>query len=131
MYSHYNLKDIYNNIQKEDEESESYKSIKCELEKLEINTLTNILVVKSKLEDWTDIINFSEKALKKDPENVKALFFRGKALGNLHEYDQAIDTLKKVIELDEDNAEAKKEIAKVKKEKKEFLEKEKQMFKFV
>jgi len=131
MYSHYNLKDIYNNIQHEDEESEQYKSAKKELEKLELQSLTNILVAKSKLKDWKDLVEFSEKALKMDPTNIKALFFSGKAYGYLQEYEKAIEILTKVVELDSSNTDAVKEIAKIKKEKKNYYEKQKEMFKYV
>ena len=94
IYSHFNLKDIYNNLNKEDETSDEFLKIKEELDKIQIQTLTNILVVKNKLEHWSDIIEISDKALEIEPENIKALFFRGKALKNLHEYEKAKDLFK-------------------------------------
>lgn len=94
IYSHFNLKDIFNNIHHEDENSEEYKALSVEYKKLEIQTLTNILVVKSKLKHWSDIIEMSDKVLEKEPNNVKALFFRGKSLLNTQEYNSAIDLFK-------------------------------------
>jgi hypothetical protein len=94
LWTHYNLKDIYNNLQKEDEESSEYKEMKAELEKLQLQTLTNILVTKSKLEHWNDVVEMSEKALVLDPVNIKALFFRGRAYLNLLEFDSATELFK-------------------------------------
>ena len=130
MYSHFNLKDIYNNLQEEDKESEKYKKTEEELKKIEIQSLTNIMVVKSKLKEWQDIVDISPKALEIDPNNIKALFFRGKAFLNLLEYDQAIEIFQKIQTIDSENKDVVKEIAKAKKEKKKYLEKQKELFKF-
>lgn len=130
MYSHFNLKDIYNNINHEDENSEEYKKAKEELDKIQIQTLTNILVVKTKMKDWKDIIEISDKALELEPENIKALFFRGRALLNLTEYEKAIEIFNKILSLDKDNADAVKELARAKKERKAYEDKCKALFKF-
>lgn len=130
MYSHFNLKDIYNNLQEEDKESEKYKKTEEELKKIEIQSLTNIMVVKSKLKGWQDIVDISPKALEIDPNNIKALFFRGKAFLNLLEYDQALEIFQKIQTIDSENKDVVKEIAKAKKEKKKYLEKQKELFKF-
>lgn len=130
MYSHFNLKDIYNNINHEDENSEEYKKAKEELDKIQIQTLTNILVVKTKMKDWKDIIEISDKALELEPENIKALFFRGRALLNLTEYEKAIEIFNKILSLDKDNTDAVKELARAKKERKAYEDKCKALFKF-
>lgn len=130
IYSHFNLKDIYNNINHEDENSEEYKKAKEELDKIQIQTLTNILVVKTKMKDWKDIIEISDKALELEPENIKALFFRGRALLNLTEYEKAIEIFNKILSLDKDNTDAVKELARAKKERKAYEDKCKALFKF-
>lgn len=130
MYSHFNLKDIYNNINHEDENSEEYKQAKEELDKIQIQTLTNILVVRTKMKDWKDIIEISDKALQLEPENVKALFFRGRALLNLTEYEKAIEIFNKLLAMDNANVDAAKELARAKKERKAYEEKCKNLFKF-
>ena len=130
IYSHFNLKDIYNNLHHEDETTEDFKSLKIELDKIQLQSLTNILVVKSKLKEWNDIIEMSAKALEIQPDNVKALFFRARAYLNLSEYDQSIELFNKVLSIDKDNKDAIKELAIAKKELKKYHDKEKEMFKF-
>jgi len=123
MYSHFNLKDIYNNLKKEDENSEEFKKIHTELKKLEIQALTNILVVKTKMKDWNDVIEMSDKALEMEPNNIKALFFRGRAYLNLQEYVKAIEIFDKILSIEPDNKDVLKEVAIAKKEKKKYEEK--------
>lgn len=129
LYNHFNLKDIYNNLKEEDVNTEEFKTMTDDLKKLELQTITNLLVVKSKLKEWNDVVEFSVKALVIEPKNIKALFFRGKAYLNLLEYDEAIKVFNQILTLEKDNADVIKELAKAKLEKKKYNEKQKQMFK--
>ena len=54
------------------------------------------------------------KALEIEPLNVKALFRRGKCYAQLNALDEAKDDLSRVIELQPDNVEAKRELQKLK-----------------
>ena len=130
LYSHFNLKDIYNNLQKEDANSEKYKILIKEFKKIELQSLTNILVVMNKLKYWKEMVEITPKALELDPKNIKALFLDGKAQLNLAEYDQAIGNFKEILKIDPENKEAAKELLKCKKEKKKYQDKSRAMYKF-
>ena len=49
-----------------------------------------------------------DKVLKKDSENVKALYRKGVALGKIKDFDEAISCLKKAVQLDATNVSVKR-----------------------
>ena len=57
-----------------------------------------------------------------DPNNIKAYFFRGKALIETQEYDKAVEALAKLVHIDPNHVEGRNEYARAKKIKKDFLE---------
>ena len=42
-----------------------------------------------------------------DPKNIKALYFRSQAYLKIEEFDQAVECLNKLLEIDTEHAEAK------------------------
>ena len=81
-----------------------------------------------KVGSYKNAIESSNFALKHDKDNIKALFRRGSAYIQQHSFDEAKVDLTRVLELDPDNAAAKKELAVMIKLRKEYKEKEKTSF---
>lgn len=57
-----------------------------------------------------------------DPRNTKCLYFRGKALIELQEYDRSVETLKQLVEIDPSHAEGRKEFERAKQIRKKFMD---------
>jgi tetratricopeptide (TPR) repeat protein len=75
----------------------------------------NIAQAAINLHDYSKASEWSTKAIKSDPTNVKALFRRAVARTHLGLPDEALEDLKKALELDPSNNAVKVEIVKVKK----------------
>ena len=52
------------------------------------------------MKDWPSCVEQCDKVLRKDSQNVKALYRKGVALGKTKEFDDAIACLKKAVSLD-------------------------------
>lgn len=63
-----------------------------------------------------------------DPRSVKALYFRGKAHLELEEYDKSIESLGLLLKIDPSSADGRNELARAKKIRKDFLDKETKKF---
>jgi FK506-binding protein 4/5 len=81
-----------------------------------------------KLKAWREASTACDAVLKEEPENVKALFRRSQASVELKEHREAVRDLRKVLELDKDNAQARQLLAKAKQSMKSEVESEKKMF---
>jgi len=68
-----------------------------------------------KLNQNRDALSACDKALALEPNNIKVLFRKGQAQGNLKEYDDSLVTLREALKLDKDNKEIKNYTEKVKK----------------
>jgi len=68
----------------------------------------NLAAVASSMKDWPACIEQCDKVLKKDSNNVKALYRKGVALGKTKEFDEAIQVLKKAVSLDATNVASKR-----------------------
>jgi len=66
--------------------------------------------------------------LREQPDNIKALFRRGHALKELADYQEAEQSLRKVLELDKENKEARTMLVKLKQFVKTEVAQQKQMF---
>ncbi|KAL8425262.1 hypothetical protein Efla_002328 [Eimeria flavescens] len=67
-----------------------------------------------KLERWQQAIEAANKVLSKEPQNLKALYRRAVARSNLGKLQEAKDDLMAVLGVDRANADARKELQKVK-----------------
>ena len=73
--------------------------------------MTNICVIHAKQKQWDAVVKFADEALLVDDKYVKALFHRGRALLELTEYQNSIDSLAKAAEVEPENADVMKELA--------------------
>lgn len=81
-----------------------------------------------KLEAWRDAARDCSLVLQEDANNVKALFRHGHALKELAEYAEAERSLRKAVELDKENREARNLLIQVKQAMKAEIGREKQVF---
>ena len=68
----------------------------------------NLAAVASSMKDWPACVEQCDKVLKKDSNNVKALYRKGVALGRTKDFDAAISCLKKAVQLDATNVASKR-----------------------
>lgn len=76
------------------------------LEAMKNPFLLNLAQVKLSQGEYYDCIKYTDEVLKRDPENVKALFRRAKAHAGVWNLDEARKDLKKCMELDGNMTEA-------------------------
>ena len=101
---------------------------KAKAKALKVPCLSNIAACKIKTKEWRSVIENSNKVLEIDSNNVKAYFRRGQAYGELDEWEQAKTDLKKVFDLDPNNADAKKEMARLTKKINDYNAKDKKRY---
>nr|XP_006629043.1 PREDICTED: peptidyl-prolyl cis-trans isomerase FKBP8-like [Lepisosteus oculatus] len=65
-----------------------------------VKCLNNMAATQLKLEQCEDALGTSEEVLLLDPNNVKALFRKGKLLSDKGEYQEAMEVLKKALKLE-------------------------------
>jgi FK506-binding protein 4/5 len=82
-----------------------------------------------KVKDFKESLSLCEKVLKNEPRNLKALYRRGITLIELDRWYEAEKDLKKVLELDADNKDAKKALAHLKHLRQEQNKKDEKVFK--
>lgn len=128
---YYNFGDSTNNFAKEDAETEDFKRDNDTLQSLKLTCFNNLVVCKHKMEEWQSVIGITDQILDEgmDPNNIKAMYFRSQALLKEEEYDQSVDCIEKLLELDASHAEAKKLLARVKKTRQAYRDKETKKFK--
>ena len=68
----------------------------------------NLAAVASSMKDWPACVEQCDKVLRKDSNNVKALYRKGVALGRTKDFDEAISCLKKAVSLDATNVASKR-----------------------
>ncbi|KAK7152209.1 hypothetical protein R3I94_008510 [Phoxinus phoxinus] len=77
----------------------------CEAEEEEVNDyrvkcLNNLAAAQLKLGHFDEALHTSQDVLFLDPQNVKALFRKGKLLSDKGDYEEAMETLKKALKLE-------------------------------
>ncbi|NP_001373781.1 FKBP prolyl isomerase 16 [Danio rerio] len=82
--------DGQNCVAEEEEEVNDYR-VKC---------LNNLAAAQLKLGHFDEALHTSQDVLFLDPQNVKALFRKGKLLSDKGEYEEAMETLKKALKLE-------------------------------
>jgi len=89
-----------------------------EAEQAEANNLNvvlnlNMAMVKTKQEEWKEVVKYADEAINLQPSNLKAHFRRGVALGSSGSWVEAESALKKALEIDPENKEVKRELARL------------------
>lgn len=109
---------------------DSWKDEAVKGEAISLRRLCNLNVAAChiKLENWRDTEKSCAAVLREDPDNVKALYRRAQALKELSEYRDAELCLKRVLEVDKENKEAARLLAKIKQFVKTEVAQQKQMF---
>lgn len=91
---------------------------------VKVTTFMNLVVCKFKLKEYESIIGITDQVIEMDERNVKCWYFRGKAFMELREYAKAVDSFAKLVQIDPNHVEGRKEYDNAKKIKKQFLENE-------
>eukprot|EP01035_Chromulina_nebulosa_P020885 gene20885-27073_t len=97
-------------------------------EQLWISCKLNSSQASINLQSYPDAVQYASEALKKDPNNVKALYRRGLARNHLGLAEEALEDLNHGLSLDPDNKSIKQEIIKSKKIIAEAKKKEKAIY---
>lgn len=101
---------------------------KTQAKTLKIALQVNQAAVNLKLKDYTAVKECCSKALELESQNIKALFRRAQAFVALGDIDDAEKDLKKIIEIDPQNRDARAEFKKVKAAQKEAFKKESKIY---
>lgn len=85
-------------------------------------------MIHAKLKEWKDVIKYADEALTVDPEYVKALYHKGRALLEMTEYANGLEVLKLAASVEPANEEVKREIKRGEEAVKKHADKETKMF---
>jgi FK506-binding protein 4/5 len=88
---------------------------KIKAKQVKLPLYLNLAACKLQTKEWKEVCENCKKALEIDSHSVKALLRRGKAYNELDEWELARKDLEAVLELDPSNADAKREMARLKK----------------
>lgn len=97
-------------------------------EEIQVSLNLNIAVIKSKSKEWSEVLKHAENALKIQPNNLKALYRQGIAMSETDNWNDAERTFNKGLELEPDNKDFKRELAKLKKRVKLQNDRDKRMY---
>ena len=100
-----------------------------ELIELRSATYNNLAMAQMKIEDFNGALKSVEAVLITQPNNVKALFRRGKILAEKGELELAIESLKKALSLEPDNKAVAQEMSKYGAKRKKELVTERNLYK--
>ena len=64
---------------------------------LKLTLFLNLAVCKYKLKEFASIIGITDQVLEMDPNNVKGLYFRGKAFIETEEYAKAVESFTRLV----------------------------------
>ena len=128
IVSHFTLKEVLKSNELDDEQSEIYKNVFAELEALHLTVLTNVCVCKAKLADWKAVVNSTAKAFELNSDHPKALFLLGRAHLNMQDYAEAISVLERLLGVDPQNQDARKELTVAKRLLKQHEDKEAKIY---
>lgn len=102
---------------------------KAECHKARVVVMNNLAQVLLDRKAYREAAGVCKDLLAVDPANPKGLFRSAKALNSMQEWDEALAAVKKLIERDPDNADAKALQESIQTQKKEFDRKQKGLFK--
>jgi len=104
-----------------DDQKEKADALKVALE-------SNSAAVAIKTKNWKDALKHTDSILKDHPSNVKALYRKGTALSALDEWSESQAVFNKALEIEPDNKDVKRELAKLQLKQKKQNQKDKAMF---
>jgi len=104
------------------------KQLDAESNKHKLLILLNLAQCKLCLKSWKEAKEYSDKAIRLDPKNIKAYFRRGRANVGLREYSFAEKDFKKVIELDPYNGDVAPQLDWMHKKREKQLHQEKVLY---
>ncbi|KAI9344791.1 hypothetical protein DFJ73DRAFT_839688 [Zopfochytrium polystomum] len=110
-------------------QKELEQSLKDDIMKTLATCHNNIAAVHIRNQKWDRAITYCNKVLEKQPENSKALFRRGQSNLALNNLDAAEADLVKAAKLEPKDAAIRGELAKIKKRREEYAEKQKKEWK--
>lgn len=93
-----------------------------------VKCYNNLAAAQLKIEAWDAAIKSSDQVLRVQPENVKALFRKGKCLANMGDYDAAILVLRRALKLEPGTKIIQQELARLEKKSQEQTRSQKQMY---
>ena len=99
-----------------------------QIRKVEVPCCLNIAAAKIAEKKWDDALIECNKVLEIQEDNIKALFRRGQCHLGKRDYDWALIDLNKALEIEPKDKGILQEIAKTKKAKLAYTQKEKQMY---
>jgi len=111
---YFNFGDVDQLAENESKESEEYKKAREELNTVNKQCCTNLLVCRYKLKDYGTVTSLADIILESDPKCTKAYFWKGKALFESESYDLAVKAMKKAYLLEPQNEEIKNEYFRIK-----------------
>jgi len=128
---YYNFGDANNNFLKEDENSDNFKSWHEELWGLKEPCFMNVAVCKYKAKEYESIIDITNQVIDYNPNSLKAWYFRGRAFGERQEYDDAVESFKRALEIDPNHKPSKIEFERMKKTRADLVARETNKFKTI
>ena len=86
------------------------------------------MVCKHKRKEYQSVVAITEQVLDMDPNNVKALYFRGIAFLELQDYKESVESLQKLVHVDPTHVDGRAYFEKAKKARKDFLDSQHKKF---
>jgi len=94
-----------------------------------VTCYNNLAAAQLKIDAWDAAISSCDHVLRVQPNNVKALFRKGKCLANKGDYDAAIAVLRRAVKLEPDTKIIQQELARLEKRNKAQTRSQKEMYK--
>ncbi len=101
---------------------------KVQAKGMKVISYLNMAACNLKLSEWKEAIQNCDHVIKEEKNNVKALFRRGQAYISLDQWQDAQRDLDTILEIEPENKEAKREIARLKRKRIEQDKKDRRVY---
>ena len=91
----------------------------------------NVAVCKYKAKEYESIIDITNQVIDYNPNSLKAWYFRGRAFGERQEYDDAVESFKRALEINPNHKPSKIEFERMKKTRADLVTRETNKFKTI
>ncbi len=125
---YYNFGDVDVLAEGEKKDTEEYKKLREELQVIQKQCNTNMLVCKYKIKDYSTVISLADIIAEYDPKCTKAYYWKGKALYESQLYAQAFKEIKKAHQLEPENEDVTREYNAIKEGYEKFTGDEKRKY---